>query len=687
MIYFVSLQQRFPTEGIQCISVEESLRLLEPLRIVGLDTETEGFSPFLKKLLLVQLGCREFQVVIDTTTIDIRFYKGYLESDRLFLGWNLKFDLKFLFYHGIVPRNVYDGYLMEKAIWQGWPSGMHSLSLKSAGEHYCGVELDKSVRGKIIWSKTLSDDIIFYAADDVKYLEEIREKQMKVFRDRGQEKFLEIDVENKAVLPIAYFEFCGVKLDESKWRLKMEKDARELRSSESVLNSWVEEHYPDDPRFCKRDLQGDLWGGFDDSPKCIINWNSAKQVIPLFEAEGFNLLTKDKKTGLMKKSVDATIIEGQGEKSSISKPYLAYKAAQKVVSTYGQNVIDLINPVTGRIHTNFNQIGTDTFRLSSGGGEDTEVIPGRKVPLINLQNMPSDKDTREAFVAEEGNSFISIDFSGEESVILANISRDKAMIELFTTGCGDLHSLVAKMIYPEQLADIPVEMVKKVRPDLRKSAKSPEFTLAYGGNESTLAMKDHIPMEEAQTIVSNYFKGFPGVKDYQDNARKTVMQKGYIDECPEVGYRTYIYDFKEMQNAAEKFKEPGFWDTYRKLKVENPQHPTVQLVRWYFKRKSATERQGVNYRIQSRGSAIFKIAAVNFFKWIVDNNLFGAVKMCIPVHDEFDVEAPKEIAEEVALKLKECMVNAGRFICRIVPLDADISYNKDGSLPDHWVHG
>lgn len=686
MVYFVSAQQRFPTEGIQCISVEESLRLLEPLRIVGLDTETEGFSPFLKKLLLMQLGCKKFQVVIDATTIGIRLYKEFLESDRLFLGWNLKFDLKFLFYHGIIPRNVYDGYLMEKAIWQGWPSGMHSLSLKSAGEHYCGVELDKSVRGKIIWSKTLSDDIIFYAANDVKYLEEIREKQMKIFRDRGQGKFLEIDIENKAVLPIAYFEFCGVKLDETKWRLKMEKDAKELKGSESALNSWVEEHYSDDPRFCERDFQGNLFTGFDTSPKCIINWNSAKQVIPLFEAEGFNLLTKDKKTGLMKKSVDATIIEGQMDKSSISKPYLAYKAAQKVVSTYGQNVIDLINPATGRIHTNFNQIGTDTFRLSSGGGEDTEVIPGRKVPLINLQNIPSDKDTRESFVAEEGNSFISIDFSGEESVVLANISKDKAMIEIFTTGCGDLHSLVAKMIYPEELADIPVEKIRELRPDLRKKAKSPEFTLAYGGNESTLSSKDHIPMEEAQVIVVNYFKGFPGVKTYQDNARKDVMQRGYIEECPEVGYRTYIYDFKEMKDAAEKFKEPGFWDTYRKLKVENPQHPTVQLVRWYFKRKSATERQGVNYRIQSRGSAIFKIAAVNFFKWIVDNNLFGVVKMCIPVHDEFDVEAPKEIAEEVAAKLKECMVNAGKFICRIVPLDADISYNEDGSLPDHWVH-
>lgn len=686
MIYFVSAQQRFPTEGIQCISVEESLRLLEPLRIVGLDTETEGFNPFLKKLLLVQLGCREFQVVIDVTTIDIRLYKEYLESDRLFLGWNLKFDLRFLFYHNIVPRNVYDGYLMEKAIWQGWPSGMHSLSLKSAGEHYCGVELDKSVRGKIIWSKTISDDIITYAANDVKYLERIREKQMQVFIDRGQKKFLDIDVENKAVLPIAYFEYCGVKLDRQKWERKMEKDRQELEDSEKELNRFVESKYPDDARFCERNYQGDLWLGFDTSPKCIINWNSQKQVIPLLEAEGFNLLVKDKKTGQMKKSIDATVVEGQKDKSPISEVYLRYKAVQKVVSTYGQNVLDLINPVTGRIHTNFNQIGTDTFRLSSGGGEDSEIIPGKKVPLINLQNMPADKDTREAFVAEEGNKFISIDFSGEESVILANISQDKAMIELFTTGCGDLHNLVAKMVYKDELRDVPVEDVKKVRPDLRKKAKAPEFTFAYGGDANTLAARDHIPMEEAQMIERNYMQGFPGVAKYQADARKKVMKLGYIDECPEVGYRTYIYDFKELQDIAARFKEDGFWDRYRILKTKDPMHPIVQEVRHYFKRKSASERQGINYCIQSRGSAIFKIAAVNFFKWIVDNGLFRIVKMCIPVHDEFDVEAPKEMADTVAAKLKECMVNAGKFICRTVPLDADISYNEDGSLPDHWIH-
>ena len=164
MIYLVTRQQElFTNEIYKIVSVEESLELLKPLTIVGLDTETEGFDPYTKNLLLLQLGCFDFQVVIDCTTIDIQLYKDYLESDRLFLGWNLKFDLKFLFRHCIVPKKVYDGFLAEKLMWLGYPPGMHSLSLKTAGETYCNVELDKTVRGKIHYAG-LATDVIEYAA-------------------------------------------------------------------------------------------------------------------------------------------------------------------------------------------------------------------------------------------------------------------------------------------------------------------------------------------------------------------------------------------------------------------------------------------------------------------------------------------------------------------------------------------
>lgn len=595
-IYLVTGQgQLFDNDTYKIISVEESLRLLEPLNIVGLDTETEGFSPFLKKLLMLQLGNRDFQVVIDCTTVDVRKYKEYLESDRLFIGWNLKFDVKFLFYHGIIPRNLYDGFLAEKMRWLGWPSGMHSLSLKTAGENYLGVELDKTVRGQIIWKKELTDEIVEYAANDVRYLEDIMNAQTAILYERGQK--LALEIENKAILPTAYFEFCGVKLSDELWTAKMKKDEIELQAAQEELDKFIVELYEQGAEGINKFIeiaQPDLFGFTKAGPKCKVNWNSSKQVIPLLEFFGFDLMTRDKVKGGMKKSVDATVIEGQKDKHPIAKVYLRFKAAQKVTSTYGQNFRDLVNPKTGRIHTSFNQIGTDTHRYSSGGGDDKEVIPGRKVPLVNLQNLPADAETRACFVAEKGNKWISADYSGEESVILANISKDKAMIDLFLHGCGDLHSLVAKMVYPDELKDIPVEQVKKLRPDLRKKAKAPEFTFAYGGDANTLIGRDHIPEDEAHAIEANYKKGFPGVAAYQSHQRKIVMQLGYINTCPEVGFRAHIYDFEDLAKTQSKFNTE-FWNQYRILKANNPNDPLVEEVRHYFKRKSASERQSINY--------------------------------------------------------------------------------------------
>lgn len=596
MIYLVTAQkQLFDNDVYKIIGVEESLRLLAPLTIVGLDTETEGFSPFLKKLLLLQLGNRDFQVVIDCTTVDVGRYKEYLESDRLFIGWNLKFDVKFLFYHGIIPRNLYDGFLAEKMRWLGWPSGMHSLSLKSAGENYLGVELDKTVRGQIIWKKELTDEIVEYAANDVRYLEDIMNAQTAILYERGQK--LALEVENRAILPTAYFEFCGVKLSDELWTAKMKKDEIELQAAQEELDKFIVELYEQGAEGINKFIeiaQPDLFGFTKAGPKCKVNWNSSKQVIPLLEFFGFDLMTRDKVKGGMKKSVDATVIEGQKDKHPIAKVYLRFKAAQKVTSTYGQNFRDLVNPKTGRIHTSFNQIGTDTHRYSSGGGDDKEVIPGRKVPLVNLQNLPADAETRACFVAEKGNKWISADYSGEESVILANISKDKAMIDLFLHGCGDLHSLVAKMVYPDELRDIPVEQVKKLRPDLRKKAKAPEFTFAYGGDANTLIGRDHIPEDEAHSIEANYKKGFPGVAAYQSYQRKIVMQLGYINTCPEVGFRAHIYDFEDLDKVQKQFNQE-FWQRYRTLKATNPSDPLVEEVRHYFKRKSASERQSINY--------------------------------------------------------------------------------------------
>lgn len=472
MIYLVTGNRNlFENNTYKTIEVDESLSLLSSLNIVGLDTETTGLDCWQDELLSVQLGCKDFQVVIDCRTIDINLYKEYLESNRLFIGWNLKFDLKFLYRKSIIPKNVYDGYLAEKIQWVGYPSGYHSFSLKSAGDNYLDVELDKSVRGKIIY-QGLTEETIAYAANDVAYLEDIRNKQLDLLKEK--ELLTALEYENKFVRVLAYIEYCGVRLDVDKWKKKMAKDSKILDEKLAILNKWVETHYPNNEKFCKIDLQGYLFQeeAFNTEPKCIINWNSPQQVIPLLEAEGLNLLVKDKDTGEMKKSVDATIIKPQKEKSDIVQPYTEFREAQKVVSTYGEEFIKQINPVSQRLHTQYNQIGADTYRVTSGGTDK-----GNKVKYINFLNLPSDAETRSCFIAEDQNAWISIDYAGQESALLASIANDELMLKELNEGSGDIHSLVASIVYKEEIGDTPLKDIKKKFHDLRQISKGYEFKL------------------------------------------------------------------------------------------------------------------------------------------------------------------------------------------------------------------
>lgn len=679
MIYLVTNQgQLFENEVYKIISVEESLRLLDTLSIVGLDTETTGLDPYTKELKLLQLGCFDFQVVIDCTTVNILLYKEYLESDRLFLGWNLKFDLKWLFKYMIVPKRVYDGFLAEKLMWLGYPAGMHSMSLKSAGYSYLGVELDKTVRGKIIYSN-LDDSIISYAANDVKYLESIFDKQTELLNEK--ELSTAIEYENKFLLPLSYCEFCGIKLDENRWREKMSRDKERLNIALNKLNNWVTSHYPNDKRYTYINTQGDLFEGFNLEPQCIINWNSPKQVAVLLKELGFNLQTKDKATGEMKDSIDAKVIKPQKDISDIAPIYLEYRAAQKVVSTYGENFLEQINPVSGRIHTNYQQLGADTTRITSGGKDKSQGTE-----YINFLNLPSDAETRRCMVAEEGNRWISIDYSGQETYLLASIANDEAIIEELTNGSGDIHSLTAYMSYKEIPRDTPIKDIKKLYHNLRQEAKGIEFAINYGGDANTIATNKGIPIQEAQKIYNDYMFGFKGVKRYQDFCRKDVMEKGYILLNPLTGHKAYIYDFKELQRIKSKFSEPGFWEYYKEMKASSPECTTVQEVRHYFKRKSASEKQSINYRIQGTGSMCLRVSLVNFFEYLRKNNLLFKVLICVTPYDEINIEAPEEISEDIAQVLYKCMVKAGEYFCTRCKLDADISRLPDGSLPTYWIH-
>lgn len=664
MIYLVTKQQSLWTsDRYKVISAEEALELLAPLNVVELDTETMGLDPYTKELLTVQLGCAEFQVVIDCTSVDIHLFKEYMENpQRMFLGWNIKFDLKFLYHQRIVPLRVYDGYLAEKLLWLGYPAGMHEMSLKAASINYLGVDMDKSVRGKIIQTG-LTEDVIVYAAGDVSYLGKIRDKQLVELEKKGLLKA--IDFENEFVKCLAYIEYCGAKLDVDKWKIKMATDLNNLEKYEAELNEWVEESEYSS-KYCSVNIQGDLFNGFDTKPRCHINWTSSQQVIPLFEELGLNLKVLDKKTKHYKKSVDIKVVEPQASKSPLIPTYIKYKKAAIIVNTFGQKFLNLINPVTGRIHANFNQLGTDTGRLSS-----TEP---------NLQNLPHDAQTRACFVSDKGNRWISADYSGQESYLMASMANDEAMLEELTNGSGDLHSLTAKMVFQQIPRDMPLKDIKKNFKDLRQEAKGYEFCFNYGGQDSTLIRNYGLDAKRAKEIYENYMSGFAGLKRYQDFRRVDVMRKGYILLSKITGHKAYIYDYDELKMQMEKQDDPDFWAYYREMKQENPECDTVQGVRRLARRKAESEKQSINYPIQAAGALCFKLASIKLFNWLLKNGLLFKVKYCIPVHDEINLEAPDEISEEVADILVKCMVSAGKPFCTRAHLGADVE------IGDHWIH-
>lgn len=664
MIYLVTKQQSLWTsDRYKVISAEEALELLAPLSVVELDTETMGLDPYTKELLTVQLGCAEFQVVIDCTSVDIHLFKEYMENpQRMFLGWNIKFDLKFLYHQRIVPLRVYDGYLAEKLLWLGYPAGMHEMSLKAASINYLGVDMDKSVRGKIIQTG-LTEDVIVYAAGDVSYLGKIRDKQLIELEKKGLLKA--IDFENEFVKCLAYIEYCGAKLDVDKWKIKMATDLNNLEKYEAELNEWVEESEYSS-KYCSVNIQGDLFNGFDTKPRCHINWTSSQQVIPLFEELGLNLKVLDKKTKHYKKSVDIKVVEPQASKSPLIPIYIKYKKAAIIVNTFGQKFLNLINPVTGRIHANFNQLGTDTGRLSS-----TEP---------NLQNLPHDAQTRACFVSDKGNRWISADYSGQESYLMASMANDEAMLDELINGSGDLHSLTAKMVFQQIPRDMPLKDIKKNFKDLRQEAKGYEFCFNYGGQDSTLIRNYGLDAKRAKEIYENYMSGFAGLKRYQDFRRVDVMRKGYILLSKITGHKAYIYDYDELKRQMEKQDDPDFWAYYREMKQENPECDTVQGVRQLARRKAESEKQSINYPIQAAGALCFKLASIKLFNWLLKNGLLFKVKYCIPVHDEINLEAPDEISEEVADILVKCMVSAGKPFCTRAHLGADVE------IGDHWIH-
>ena len=473
MIYLVSNTINAFDGVFNQISVDHSLKLLDQLKFIGTDTETAGLDCHTKALLTVQLGCSDFQIVYDISSFGGRVpkkVKEYLENcERTFILQNAKFDLKFFYKQGIVLKSVYDNFLAEQILTHGLQYGDRGLDKLVTKYFPDKPGLDKTIRGQII-TKGLTSEVITYAANDVVYLEGIMEKQLQKAKELDLEKCIELD--NLFVKVLAYVEFCGMKLDWKKWKEKSLKDLSNTEERKQILDNWV----LDNGYLEHSNRMLDM---FTNQLSCDINWDSQKQVIPLFEKLGIKCETVNK--GEKKKSIDAKkVLALQKDDFPILPLYLNYKESVTLTTTFGLNWEKFISPVTGRVHSVFRQI-QDTGRMASGEKPD---LKNGYLGAPNFQNLPKGQETRSCFIAEKGCKIAAIDYSSQEQRILANFSKVETLLNFYKKGLSDMHSYVAFLMYPhirpcelEELTNDTLIYIKKNFHDQRDLAKNAGFAI------------------------------------------------------------------------------------------------------------------------------------------------------------------------------------------------------------------
>lgn len=329
------------------------------------------------------------------------------------------------------------------------------------------------------------------------------------------------------------------------------------------------------------------------------NINSPKQVGEIL-FDKLNIQT-GKKRGKNKKSTSAQVLNELAQDHEIVQRILDYRKYAKLKSTYTESLPELIDPKDNRIHTTYNQALTTTGRLSSSNP--------------NLQNIPvrtpEGNKIRQAFIPKdrENSVILSADYSQIELRLLAHVSEDEHLIEAFKSGV-DVHTLTASKVF-----GVPVDEVTK---DMRRRSKAVNFGIVYGQSKYGLAKALKITNDEAESFINKYFETYPKVKLYMQAMVELVEKQGYVETI--FGRKRYLD--KEINSPNGMIRE-------------------------------FAKRAAINHPMQGSASDLIKIAMIDFYKKLKDNNLKS--ELIIQVHDELVVEVKKSEFDTVTELVKQAM--------------------------------
>ena len=347
---------------------------------------------------------------------------------------------------------------------------------------------------------------------------------------------------------------------------------------------------------------------------CEFNINSPAQLADVLYNKLGLTEVKKKKTG--KFSTSADILEKLVDKAPVVGDVLKYRQYQKLLSTYCEGLLPLVDK-NGCIHTTYNQTQTTTGRLSSSNP--------------NLQNIPIREDEgrqlRKIFVPHEGCVFIDADYSQIELRLLAHFSGCKELIEAYNSG-ADIHSITASQVFGVAL--------NEVTPQMRREAKAVNFGIIYGISEFGLSKNINIPIATAKEYIQKYFETYSAVKEYMNKNVEFAYDNGYVATL--TGRKRVISELNSSNFNARQFGE----------------------------------RAAMNMPLQGSSADIIKIAMINVCKALKEKGL--KAKLILQVHDELVLEAPEAEVEIASDILNYEMENAVKLS---VPLTVELHTGKN----------
>ena len=582
---------------------EEDLRKLYDYFLTNdflvLDTETTSTSAIDAELVGLSFAIKEheaFYVPIPANREEalriVNIFKPLYENEQILkIGQNLKYDLEVLRNYGVeLKGQMWDTMIAHYLI---QPELRHNMDyMAEVYLHYKTVHIDELIgpRGKNQRSmRDLSPtDVYEYACEDADITLQLKNKlEPELKKHECEDLFYQIEMPLMPVL--AEMEMNGVCLD-------TESLAETSKQFTARMNEIEQRIY---------ELAGQQF-----------NIASPKQVGEIL-FDKLKIVEKAKKTKTGQYVTSEEVLQQLKNKHEIVADILEHRGLKKLIGTYIDALPKLINPRTGHIHTSFNQTITATGRLSSSDP--------------NLQNIPirgeDGKEIRKAFVPEPGCLFFSADYSQIELRVMAHLSKDENMIEVFREG-KDLHAATAANIYKK-----PIDEVTR---DERTKSKRANFGIIYGITIFGLAERLDIPRDEAKMLIDGYFETFPQVHDYMEKSKEIARQKGYVTTL--FGRRRYLPDINSANATVRGF----------------------------------AERNAINAPIQGTAADIIKVAMIHIFQRFKAEGIKS--KMILQVHDELNFSVLPEEKDHVERIVLEEMQNAFQMQ---VPLVADSGFGTN----------